>query len=298
MRIGYATFCVAPAIDSTARPAWDLLPGGAQFQLLRESVNAIENQPKFTVLTDQDTPFGFSFADTEIERRPVNRQEMMLERTRRQAGFLEKAIHERPVVFADTDMLLISPLGELFRQDFDIALTVRNRADMPINGGLILANSRRPEKTLAFFKETLAIMEGGALADCREWYGDQYALYQMLEDIDIAGNIGKIVESRGFRILLLDAERYNYSPRRRRPRLDQDLSSIALYHFKGEHKAYMPFFWENRIKPRILAPAHPRFGWLVSGLLLELARKRMKKAVNTDRRRLIVKQPQEGKSGT
>lgn len=289
MRVLFTTFCCAPHPGAESWPAWAALPGGEQFRMFRESVRRVEKHAEFVILTDLDTPFDFHYDDTRIERRPTNQHELMLERTRRQARFLAEEPLTCPVVFADTDMLLVSPISPVFEQDFDIALTVRSKADMPINGGLVLANSKRPSKTRAFFHDLLSIMEDHALGEWREWYGDQHALARLLKHVAIMDEIGNVVECHGCRFLLLDANKYNFTPKTRRPRLTQDLRDITLYHFKGEYRQYMPFFWEKRIKPRLISHAKPRMSWLAAGLTLEIRRKRMKKIVKADKRRLRLK---------
>jgi len=294
----FATFFCVPVRDTPAWPVWEALPGDAQFEMLRASVKAVEKQPEFVILTDPETPLPSAHGDTVIDRRPVDQQNFMLERTRRQADFLQQRPFDRPVVFADTDMLLISPLSDLFEQDFDIALTVRSNSQMPVNGGLILANSKRPEASRAFFSRLLSIMEEEALTPWREWYGDQYALAEILQGIDVAENIGRVVDAEGVRILLLDSSRYNFTPTTKRPTLSQDLRSITLYHFKGEYRLYMPFFWESRVKPGFIAPQKGRGAWLLEALALEARRKRVKRTVKADNRRMKTKRKLESEQGT
>lgn len=299
MKTCYATFCCAPARDTPAWPIWEELPGDAQFEMLRASVRAVEKQAEFAILSDLETPFpsAQNNDDTEIDRRPVNHQNFMLERTRRQADFLQRKPFNRPVVFVDTDMLLISPLSAIFEQDFDIALTVRSKKHMPINGGLILANSRRPEASRAFFSRILSIMEEKALTPWREWYGDQYALAEILQGTDLVENTGRVIDAEGIRILLLDANRYNFTPRTKRPALGQDLRSISLYHFKGEYRHYMRFFWEKRIRPGLVSQQRMRGAWFLEALALEARRKRMKRTIKNDNRRMTTKEAGESERG-
>lgn len=132
----YVTFCAAPSEGTAEWKTWEILPGQKQFELFRQSVLRFDKQASFFILTDFDTQFDDVASDTRVFRHVANHREIMLERTRRQLAFLQQADSSSPIVFADTDMLILAPLQQVFNNSFDVAVTIRKHEKMPINGGI------------------------------------------------------------------------------------------------------------------------------------------------------------------
>lgn len=237
-------------------------------------------------MTDEFTPFDATLSKVDVQRSSINHGEIMLERTRRQSAFLNADPLDKPVVFFDTDMLLLEPISPLFERDFDIALTLRPSGRMPVNGGLIFINNRRPDLVRLFFQSLKDHIERKAQGQKREWYGDQIALADIVGEVNVTRDRDTIREINGLRILFLDAARYNYSPNRDHPVLWSNLSGISLYHFKGRCRIYMRDFWTKRINPQRGFLDRFPLTWLTTGLLLEWKRKKTKPVFFDDTRRL------------
>lgn len=279
-------FCSAPPAGTPAHGVWTILDGDAQFRLFHASVTSVEPDPNFVILTDEFTPFDATLPRVDVQRSAINHSEVMLERTRRQSAFLNADPLNKPVVFFDTDMLLLEPISPLFERDFDIALTLRPSGRMPVNGGLIFINNRRPDLVRQFFQSLKEYIETEAQGQKREWYGDQIALAAIVGEVNVTRDRDTIRDINGLRILFLDAARYNYSPNRDHPVLWSNLSGISLYHFKGRCRIYMRDFWTKRINPRRGFLDRFPLTWLMKGLWLDLKRKKTKSVFFGDTRRL------------
>ena len=281
----YVTFCVAPAKGTPQFKVWEILPGQEQFELFRRSVRSIDNQAQFVVITDSETSFGGNAADTQVVRCVTNTHEIMLERTRRQLEFLENNDFRVPIVFVDTDMLILASLSPVFDQSFDIAVSLRSDGAMPVNGGLFLVNNRQPKRSLQFFRELLERMETESRAERREWYGDQVALSHMLGQLDNRVDVGITREYGGFSILFLNSDTFNFSPPSEHPKLWQDLTGKYIYHFKGRCRAYMKDFWRLRVNPDATWFQRLPLARVLSQTKLELKRRQHKRMFLDDKRR-------------
>ncbi len=125
-------------------------------------------------------------------------------------------------LYIDTDCVVQEDVSWVFENEFDVAMTFKNgkcpaykdkngvNYPMPINGGV--AFLRRPE----FWDEVLRRVELIEEPIMRVWWGSQIIEYRLVKE-------GK------FKVLLLDANRFNYSP----DSPDEDLSGKAVIHYKG-----------------------------------------------------------------
>lgn len=281
----YVTFCSAPGVGTPPYRIWEILPGQRQFELFRESIRLVDHDASFVILTDPDTDFLVEDHDTVVIRQPIDHSEMMLERSRRQLDFLEKYDFNSPVVFADTDMLILAPLDEVFYKEFDVALTLRSGDDMPINGGLILVNDRQPKRSLDFFRRLVSKMDLESKAQRREWYGDQTALADMLAPLDEQSDMGRLRDYDDYSVLFLDSAQYNYSPPSERPKLSQNLQGKVVYHFKGRCRGYMGSIWKFRIDPNTSWLERSALSLLIHSVRLEMNRRAHKKLFRADTRR-------------
>lgn len=130
-------------------------------------------------------------------------------------------------LFLDTDCVVQEDLSKVFDNDFDVALTFKSsrfacftdekgvKHLMPFNGGVSF--SRKPE----FWSEILSNVRTMTEPLMRGWWGGQVTL-------------SNLAQSGRYKVHVLDAERYNYTPKTP----DEDLSDKAIVHYKGGHRKH------------------------------------------------------------
>jgi hypothetical protein len=199
------------------------------------------------VLTNECTRLGPVSSYCSRINYAVRHDKMMLDRMGAQRAFFLNYDFSCPVVMADSDVLINDSLDSVFQQDFDIGLTWRNNARMPINGGIMFVNNRRPSASRRFFTAVHEIYER-KYADQAEWYGDQYALRDFLGMTrkEIVNHRG-VVETNGCRVLLLPCEQYNYSPDNVMTSITSRFLDKLVLHFKGERKELMKLYWQAHL---------------------------------------------------
>jgi uncharacterized small protein (DUF1192 family) len=212
--------------------------------LMFKSVDKFHSNFKKVILTNLETNLSFLAADIQIQRYPVDSREIMLSRLVSQLDFLKNHDFESDVVLLDSDILINENLESLFEQDFDLALTIRDEQEMPINGGIIYISQKNPAAAINFFQK-LHFLYTEKYQEKSQWWGDQYALadaigYQASGKLK-PGNI----EVDGVRILLLPCEIYNFSPNYESNLDVCELKEQKILHFKGPRKQYMNVYWEN-----------------------------------------------------
>jgi lipopolysaccharide biosynthesis glycosyltransferase len=161
-----------------------------------------------------------------------------------QLHFLKSHEVESDVVLLDSDILINDNLESLFEQEFDVALTIRDEQEMPINGGIIYISQKNLAAAINFFQK-LYFLYTEKYQEKSQWWGDQYALadaigHQANSNIK-PGNI----EVDGVKILLLPCEIYNFSPNYESDLDLCELKEQKILHFKGPRKQYMNMYWEN-----------------------------------------------------
>jgi hypothetical protein len=179
---------------------------------------------------------------------PVRADSLMLDRTLAQAAYLARSDWKHPVVFLDTDMLFNDSLLEVASEDFDVAITWRNKHTAPINGGLIILNNRRPERARQFL-DALAEIYRSAHAASASWDGDQFALrdYFGLDAAELARAARR--DCGGVKALFLPCDKYNFSPPNKAKSAAKRLAGVTLIHFKGARKWLMPKYWDAHLAP-------------------------------------------------
>lgn len=199
-----------------------------------------------TILTDPFTdlsPISTPFLRSE---HLIRRDSLMLDRTLAQLAFFESSPPDQALVFLDSDMLVTGSLAHLLDEDFDVALTWRENALMPINGGMIIVQRRRPEVVRAFFHRYLALYRDHYLAESG-WYGDQFALRDLvgltLDDYPRH----QTLERDGCRLRLLPCAEYNFSPRNRTRSVIRPLRGPRVIHFNGSRKRLMRLYWDAHL---------------------------------------------------
>ncbi len=117
-----------------------------------------------------------------ISRILVNKREPMFERVVTMAAYSRSTLFDQPTVFLDSDAFLLRPIHNLFANRFDVGLTHRNiLGQMPINEGVIFANTTRKTRVQAVFDayvaSYLSIEANSEIAEIysnlRRWRGGQ-----------------------------------------------------------------------------------------------------------------------------
>ena len=120
---------------------------------------------------------------------------------------------------------------------------------MPINGGVIILNNRRPDVVRRFLTQVYKVYNE-LYAEQGKWFGDQLALHNYLQlSIEDMKNC-PIVEVNGARILFLPCETYNFSPENEIASVQTGLHDKFLLHFKGPRKRLMKLFWDAHLLPK------------------------------------------------
>ncbi|QMS90666.1 hypothetical protein HUN01_24920 [Nostoc edaphicum CCNP1411] len=212
--------------------------------LMFKSVDKFHSNCEKVILTDLDTNVSFFSLDITVQRYPVDSRTIMLSRLVSQLHFLKSHEFKSDIVFLDSDILVNDNIESLFSQEFDLALTVRDDKEMPINGGVIYISKRNKEAVVAFF-EKLYLLYTEKYIEKSQWWGDQHALadainWQKGSQVD-PGNI----EIDSIKILLLSCDIYNFSPDYESDLDVYELKERKVLHFKGPRKKYMNVYWRN-----------------------------------------------------
>lgn len=222
--------------------------------LMFQSVSLFHRAVRKFVLSDLDTDFSQLSSDIVIQRYDIDTQSMMLSRLDTQTQFLKTVEPESSVVLLDSDMLLNGSLDHLLQQPFDLGLTIRDPAPvhqgrpMPINGGIFFIPAKGKSAAIHFL-ENLQRIYRDRYSDSTQWWGDQYALAEILQRSGTTDLHPGNLELDGTCIYLLDCDRYNFSPE-----LESELDfarfedSLVL-HFKGPRKRFMQLYWDQFLAP-------------------------------------------------
>lgn len=213
-----------------------------------ESVRRVDPQARCFVMTDEQSPqwsvpAGVAFIQPGMPIMQANLEAQI------QALFMASAWDE-PVVFLDTDILLLQKLPCLG----DLTVTWRDSvglddndekvegvaAQMPYNYGVIIARpGKRATEAFIFMRERIRRMH----VRYQNWYGNQLALAELAgrrpEDGSevVTRRIPWSLTSQGDEVLIakIPAETYNYTPQR----AGEDVSGKIALHFKGRSRALM-----------------------------------------------------------
>jgi len=145
------------------------------------------------------------------------------------APFTVAVIRDQPpdTLYLDTDVVIQEDLSWVFDGEFDVALTLRRRRfatytddkgvkhAMPMTGGVVF--HRNP----AFWHDVMGCVMQMTDPMMLAWWGGQVAMYEL-------------AMSGKYKVTLLDAERYNYTPNSE----DEDVSGKAVVHYKGAHRKH------------------------------------------------------------
>jgi len=142
-------------------------------------------------------------------------------------------------VFLDADVVVRKNLGELFNDEFDVALTYRDESDpslrkspeafelMPFNAGVMLARASGRDFWAEAYRSCLRMPE-----DSRRWFGDQLA-------------IKEVAARTTLKVRQYPCALYNYSP----IKPDEDMTEVYVVHYKGDiRKVWMQEQWGHLLR--------------------------------------------------
>jgi hypothetical protein len=216
--------------------------------LLFRSARLHERTAECVVLTGETTAMPLD-ESVRVVRASVDADRVMFSRLQAQIKMLEEAPSAGHTAFLDADMLINRPLAPLFSEDFDLALTYRANAEMPINGGVILVKQGRRAKAAQFLKR-VAEVYATRYADQQHWWGDQRALIDVLGRERFDRRTSDSVKADGVTIRLLPCDEYNFSPENELHCIAAPLRDKFILHFKGERKRLMPLYWQAHMETR------------------------------------------------
>lgn len=245
--------------------------------LLFRSARLWHHEARCTLLTDEGTRVQGVRGAVRQLRAAVDHGALMLSRSLAQLACVAASDFARPIVLLDSDILLRGSLQPLFEEDFDVGLTWRENREMPINGGLVVLNNRRPEVVRRFFERFVTIYRERHGAENAGWYGDQLALRDCVGLGPDEIRKLRVLEHEGCRIRFLPCEIYNFSPDNRFAAIEKGLPDKLVLHFKGQRKRLMEPFWEA-----FLQPHESRLPW--AGWLGKRARRRLGQAILDEER--------------
>jgi lipopolysaccharide biosynthesis glycosyltransferase len=213
--------------------------------LMFKSVDKFHGDCQKVILTSLETNLSFLPVDIKVKRYPINSREIMLSRLVSQLDFLKNHDFESDVVLLDSDILINGNLESLFDHEFDLALTIRDNQEMPINGGIIYVCKKNPAVVINFF-ERLYLLYMEKYQEKSQWWGDQYALADIIGYKENRKFDAGIIDIDNIKVLLLPCEIYNFSPNNYESNLDvYELKDKKILHFKGQRKPYMSVYWQN-----------------------------------------------------
>ena len=257
--ITFSTFHVDPKKDSDATLKSNIKNEGDYsllIDLMFRSASLFHPDCQRVVLTDYQT--DLSYLDKSIKAHRIhvdpNSVPLMYSRLVAQVDYIRSNNFASDMVFLDSDILINSNLESLFKQDFDIALTIRDLEIMPVNWGVMLVSKNGGQNVIDFFEKILTIFKEKYFTGDVFWR-DQYALMDAIGRDNFFNRSSDVICVDGVKILLIPCDTYNFSP-------DNNLSkstysSIAfelrkkqIIHFKGERKKLMYPYWKCYLSHR------------------------------------------------
>ena len=215
---------------------------------------ALWSEPRARVIVFTDSEFALDLKRSErlnIVRLHVNQSEPMFERVVTMASYIRSEAFFRPAIFLDIDAFLIHPVSYLFNNNFDVGLTHRHIVgQMPINEGVIFANSLDKERVKKFFDSYLASYlaaeESREVSEIyqniRRWRGGQLAINAAAGGFQ--GYSTSLHETEyGTNIAYLPCSKYNLSQIDEREVTKDLRNRCCVLHLKGNRKG-----WINRLK--------------------------------------------------
>ncbi|HET6159646.1 MAG TPA: class I SAM-dependent methyltransferase [Dongiaceae bacterium] len=202
---------------------------------------------RFILATDSQFLSGLSHPALTIVRLPLDLASPMYERVVAMCAFVRSRQFSAPTAFLDSDAFLNAPIASLFQGHFDIGATYR--ADpglMPINEGVIFANSRNKDLVRGFFAGYLGTYDRlcqnatvtGYYGNVKRWRGGQLSLNALACPPGVPSELDS-AKAFGARIRYYPCSIFNFSIEMDRSYSGRQLDVKAVLHLKGSRKAVL-----------------------------------------------------------
>lgn len=257
--ITFSTFHVDPKKDSDAILKSNIKNEGDYsllIDLMFRSASLFHPDCQRVVLTDYQTDLSYLDKSIKAHRIQVdpNRVPLMYSRLVAQVDYIRSNNFASDMVFLDSDILINSNLESLFKQDFDIALTIRDLEIMPVNWGVMLVSKNGGQNVINFFEKILTIFKDKYFTGDVFWR-DQYALMDAIGRDNFFNRSSDVICVDGVKILLIPCDIYNFSPDNNLSKstyssIAFELSQKQIIHFKGERKKLMYPYWKCYLSHR------------------------------------------------
>ncbi len=210
---------------------------------------ALAAQPgsHFILATDDKFLSDLSHPSLTIVRLPLDAASPMYERVVAMCAFVRSRQFNAPAVFLDSDAFLNAPIANLFQGHFDIGATYRpDPGLMPINEGVIFANSRNKDLVRGFFTGYLGTYDRlcgnatvtGYYGNVKRWRGGQLSLNALTCPLGVPSELDN-TKAFGARIRYYPCATFNFSIEMDRPYSARQLDVKAVLHLKGPRKAIL-----------------------------------------------------------
>ena len=207
---------------------------------------ALAAQPgsRFVLATDDKFLSDLSHPSVTIVRLPLDAASPMYERVVAMCAFVRSRQFNAPAVFLDSDAFLNAPIVNLFQGHFDIGATYRpDPGLMPINEGVIFANSRNKDLVRGFFAGYLGTYDRlcgnatvtGYYGNVKRWRGGQLSLNALTCPLGVPSELDS-AKAFGARIRYYPCATFNFSIEMDRPYSGRQLDVKAVLHLKGPRK--------------------------------------------------------------
>ena len=227
---------------------------------------ALAAQPgaHFILATDSQFLTDIEHPALTIMRLPLDQASPMYERVIAMCAFVRSRQFNAPSAFLDSDAFLNAPIATLFQGHFDIGATYRpDPGLMPINEGVIFANSRNKDLVRAFFAGYLGTYDRlcgnaavtGYYGNIKRWRGGQLSLNALTCPQGVPSALDN-AKAFGARIRYYPCSTFNFSIEMDRPFSARQLDSRAVLHLKGPRKAILDpiIAYQTQRWPQIAQP--------------------------------------------
>jgi hypothetical protein len=234
--------------------------------------SALAAQPgaRFVLATDGEFLSNLSHPALTIVRLPLDAASPMYERVVAMCAFVRSRQFNAPTAFLDSDAFLNAPIAGLFQGHFDIGATYRpDPGLMPINEGVIFANSRNKDLVRGFFTGYLGTYDRltqnatvtGYYGNVKRWRGGQLSLNALTCPLGVPSELDS-AKAFGARIRYYPCSTFNFSIDLDRPYSGRQLDVKAVLHLKGPRKAILDQIvgYQTERRPQIaetFAPSKP-----------------------------------------
>ena len=191
-----------------------------------------------------------------MDRSKIGTGGLMLERMKMYNAFIKRArdnAWQANLLLIDTDIFILGSVRELFEkvQDFDYGLSVRNKWDYPVQGGVQFVMSRRYDGAAKFsdyvLRKWLEELSGRGASFTGDQVAYQRALASVNEIVAVARkgktHVMKVTPPPGnnitgamdeLKVKLIPGDRFNFTPIGRGAILKR--RGIIIMHYKGARK--------------------------------------------------------------